>query len=148
MSYAGVAGVEWIVLTDGNEWRIYNSHAPVPIDQKLLMKVRVADDTPLAAQMLGLIAKDQIHTSRIEALWRAHFDDRKVLAALERLFDPENMVLLNHIRNGAKDLTADEVRGSLRRCSHRFEYPVVVNLPVPIPEGTGVIDPKPTLDSQ
>ena len=35
MGYAGVAGVvEWIVLTDGNEYRIYNAHAPVPITQK------------------------------------------------------------------------------------------------------------------
>lgn len=143
MSYAGVAGVEWIVLTDGNEWRIYNSHAPVPIEQKLLMKVRIADGTPLAAQMLGLIAKDQIHTSKIEALWRAHFVDRKVLMALEKLFEREDMVLLNHIRNGAKDLTADEVRGSLRRCSHKFEYPVMVDLPVPDDRPPPVVDPTP-----
>src|SRR5689334_9836493 len=30
MGYAAVAGVEWIVLTDANEYRIYNSHATVP----------------------------------------------------------------------------------------------------------------------
>ena len=35
MGYAIVAGVEWVVLTDGNEYRIYNTHAPVPVAEKL-----------------------------------------------------------------------------------------------------------------
>jgi hypothetical protein len=35
LAYATVAGVEWVALTDGNEWRIYNSHATVPVEQKL-----------------------------------------------------------------------------------------------------------------
>ena len=35
MGYAGVAGVGWVVLTDGNEYRLYNSHAAVPIEEKL-----------------------------------------------------------------------------------------------------------------
>jgi len=41
MGYASVAGVEWIVLTDGNEYRIYNSHAPVSVDEKLFRAVSV-----------------------------------------------------------------------------------------------------------
>ena len=32
ISYAAVAGVEWVALTDGAEWRIYNAHAPVPVE--------------------------------------------------------------------------------------------------------------------
>ena len=40
-----VAGVvEWIVLTDGNEYRIYNAHAKVHIDQKLFRHVVVAGE--------------------------------------------------------------------------------------------------------
>ena len=44
MGYAIVAGVEWVVLTDGNEYRIYNTHAPVPVAEKLFHTVRVTDD--------------------------------------------------------------------------------------------------------
>lgn len=36
MGYASVAGVEWVVLTDGDQYRIYNSHATVPVEQKNL----------------------------------------------------------------------------------------------------------------
>ena len=41
LNYATVAGVEWVALSDGNEWRIYNSHATVPVEQKLFRVVRV-----------------------------------------------------------------------------------------------------------
>ncbi len=37
MAYATVAH-QWVALTDGNEYRIYNSHAPVPVEQKLLQE--------------------------------------------------------------------------------------------------------------
>lgn len=43
MGYASVAGVEWVVLTNGDEYRIYNSHAAVPVDEKLFRVVRVSD---------------------------------------------------------------------------------------------------------
>ena len=39
MGYATVAGVKWAVLTDGNEYRIYNTHAPVDVEKKLLRRV-------------------------------------------------------------------------------------------------------------
>jgi len=44
MGYASVAGVEWIVLTDGNEYRIYNTHAPVAAQKpsKLARKPRTS----------------------------------------------------------------------------------------------------------
>ena len=31
MGYATVAGVEWVVISNGDEYRIYNACAPVPI---------------------------------------------------------------------------------------------------------------------
>ena len=34
VSYATVIGVRWCVLTNGDEYRIYNSHAAVDVDQK------------------------------------------------------------------------------------------------------------------
>src|ERR1700752_345609 len=43
MGYAAAAGVEWIVVTNGDEWRIYNSHATVPIAEKPLRCVRISD---------------------------------------------------------------------------------------------------------
>jgi len=33
ISYAAVAGVEWVVLTNGDDYRVYNAHAPVPVEE-------------------------------------------------------------------------------------------------------------------
>ena len=49
ISYAAVAGVEWVALTDGAEWHIYNAHAPVPVEQKLFRTVRLDSDGPEVA---------------------------------------------------------------------------------------------------
>ena len=86
MGYAGVAGiVEWIVLTDGNEYRIYNAYAPVPIDQKLFKRVVVASDEPGLTETLGLLSKAQLQGTVIDDLWRAYFVDRQVKKAVEDL---------------------------------------------------------------
>ena len=57
ISYAAVAGVEWVALTDGAQWRIYNAHAPVPIEDKLFRKVDVAQDPDGASELLQLLSK-------------------------------------------------------------------------------------------
>ena len=50
LTYAMAAGVEWVALTDGNEYRLYNSHAAVPVEEKLFRAVRVADREPHPAE--------------------------------------------------------------------------------------------------
>lgn len=126
MSYAAVAGAEWIVLTNGDEYRIYNPHASVRVDQKLLIAVRVSSSSPVVEQVLRLLARDQLETNRIASLWQAHFVDRQVRAGLERLFSREDdMVLVNHLLRHTKDLTAEDVRRSLRRCKVTLDFPLL-----------------------
>jgi hypothetical protein len=43
LGYAMAAGVEWVALTDGDEYRLYNSHATVPVEEKLFRTIRVSD---------------------------------------------------------------------------------------------------------
>ncbi len=125
MGYAAVAGVEWIVLTDGDEWKIYNSHATVPVDQKLLRSVRISDPSSSAEEILGLLSKGQIGSDRIGALWRAQFVDRRVRDAIEGFFDPDqDLALVNHVRRVAKDLTPEQIRGSMRRCKLTIDFPL------------------------
>lgn len=125
MTYAVLAGVEWTVLTDGNEWRVYNSHAKVPIAEKLLRTVRISDSASAAEEILNLLSKEQLRTKQIDAMWRAQFVDRKVKTAIERLFNPDHdMALVNHVAGLAKDLTAEEIRGSMRRCTMTLDFPL------------------------
>lgn len=75
MGYASVAGVQWVVLTDGNEYRLYNSHATVPIDEKLFRTVRISDDPDASADTLALLSKDRIRENEIDVLWKAPAPD-------------------------------------------------------------------------
>src|SRR5512136_1355778 len=60
LSYAAMSGVEWCVLTNGDEYRLYNAHAPVDVDGKLFRRFRISDpaqhDYTIAT--LQLLSKD------------------------------------------------------------------------------------------
>ena len=60
LGYATMAGVEWVALTDGDEWRIYNSHATVPVEKKLFRTVRVSDPDASPEPTLSLLAKERL----------------------------------------------------------------------------------------
>lgn len=125
MGYAAVAGVEWTILTDGNEYRIYNSHAAVEVDEKLFRKFKVTEPDSDPVANLDLLSRDKMQENRIEALWRAHFVDRQVRGAIEQLFSPESdMALVNWLRGRTRDLTAPEIRASLARCQIELDFPL------------------------
>lgn len=126
MGYASVAGVEWIVLTDGNEYRIYNALAPIAVDEKLFRRVRVADDNiATTVQTLELLAKNRLEENRIEVLWRAFFVDRQVRVAIEEMFTPDqDMLLVNYVQKRTKNLNVEEIRASIARCHVALDFPV------------------------
>jgi hypothetical protein len=128
LAYATVAGVEWVALTDGNEWRIYNSHATVPVEQKLFRVVRVADPETHPDGTLRLLAKAQMADHLIDVLWKSDFVDRQIRDALVGLFGPEpDSGLVRLIRGKALALTPAEVRSSLGRLRTTFDFPVASN---------------------
>lgn len=143
LAYATVAGVEWVALTDGNEWRIYNSHAPVPVEQKLFRVVRVADPETHAEQTLKLLAKAQMADHLIDVLWKSDFVDRQIRDALIRLFGPEpDPALVRLIRGRAQALSPAEVRSSLGRLRTTFDFPVALVASEPVLPATQTKAPK------
>jgi hypothetical protein len=130
LAYATVAGVEWVALTDGNAWRIYNSHAAVPVEQKLFRVVRVADPDDHAEDTLRLLAKAQMADHLIDDLWKSDFVDRQIRDALQRLFGPEpDPSLVRAVRAKTPSLSPAEVRKSLGRLRTTFDFPVVATPP-------------------
>ena len=91
VSYAAVAGVSWVALTDGNEWRLFNAHAPVDVEDKLFRLVRVSEDKAAAADALGYLARENIARARevLSSLWEADRADRAVRQAVEQLLTEE-----------------------------------------------------------
>lgn len=124
MGYAGVAGVGWAVLTDGNEYRIYNAGSNGDLETKLFRRVAVASDTPGVADTLGLLSKSQLQENQIEVIWRAEKVDRAVKGAVEGLVAPEAAAdFLHLLRKRLRGLSVADVRASLARARIIIEYP-------------------------
>ena len=144
MGYASVAGVEWVVLTDGDEYRIYNSHAPVPVGEKLLHTIRVTDDDANVAEILELLSRDGLQKNQLEAHWKAQFVDRQVAKVLAEMFGPEpDKPLVNTLQRRTDNLTRRDVADSLRRVRARFDFPLAPGgapEPPAAPEVSGTLD--------
>lgn len=124
-SYAAVAGVEWVVLSNGREYRIYNAHAPVGVEDKLFRSVDVATDIDGAHDTLKLISKTSMAGNRLEALWRAHFVDQQVRAAVESAFAVQpDPALVRLFAKRIPALGASDVRASLTRMRMELEFPL------------------------
>ena len=123
MGYATVAGVKWVVITNGDEYRIYNACAEVPVEEKLFRKVCVTDENAPAEETLILLSKERMN--EIDDLWNAHFVDRQVRAALKDIFsaDPDPSVV-RLLRKRVGELSPHEITASLQRLQLRFDFPV------------------------
>jgi hypothetical protein len=123
--HAAVAGVEWVALTDGAEWRIYNAHAPVPVEHKLFRAVRVAEDIDAAFELLALLSKDNMRDNRLQELWRGFFVDRQVYAALDEVFNAGEPArdLVTLVAKRVPDLSKADIRASLVRARVTFDFP-------------------------
>ena len=135
MGYASVAGVQWVVLTDGDEYRIYNSHATVPVEEKLFRKVRLSDESTPPEKTLWLLSKEQMQERQINRLWDAHFVDRQVKAVLRQLIATDHEPDASFVRFMAKrlpTLSPAEIRLGLRRLDVQITCPLTDELP-PLP---------------
>ncbi|MBK9386613.1 MAG: hypothetical protein IPN34_17510 [Planctomycetes bacterium] len=113
------------MLTDGDEYQIYNAAASVPVDQKLFRTVRVSQDATEVEETLALLSKKQLAQNRIDTLWKAVHVDRKVRKALESMFSGDcEMALVNFVHARTKDLSVEDVRASLRRCRVQPDFPL------------------------
>lgn len=124
ISYAAVAGVKWCVLTNGDEYRIYNSHAEVDVDEKLFRKVSITESDPKALiETIVLLSKEQMRGSLLDELWKAHFIDRRVRLALESLLNEDDGPLIRAISKRAGGVTQAETRASLKRAKITLDFP-------------------------
>src|SRR5215211_3300976 len=127
LGYATVVGVEWCVLTNGDEYRLYNAHAPVDVEQKLFRVVRISDTAreEYTLDTLELLSKEKMGDNLLNVLWKAHFIDRHVSRALGELLQNDDASLIRSIRKRTPELTPSEIRESLKRADIRIDFPVV-----------------------
>src|SRR5215203_4816123 len=127
LGYATVVGVEWCILTNGDEYRLYNAHAPVDVEQKLFRVVRISesDQEEYTLETLALLSKEKMGDNLLNVLWKAHFIDRHVSRALGELLQNDDASLIRVIRKRTPELTPSEIRESLKRADIRIDFPVV-----------------------
>jgi hypothetical protein len=127
LGYATVVGVEWCVLTNGDEYRLYNAHAPVDVEQKLFRVVRISesDQEEYILETLELLSKEKMGDNLLNVLWKAHFIDRHVNRALGELLQNDDASLIRLIRKRTPELTPSDIRESLKRADIRIDFPVV-----------------------
>jgi Restriction Enzyme Adenine Methylase Associated len=146
VSYASVAGVGWVVLSDGDEYRIYNAHAPVPVDEKLFRSARITADPDDACAALTLLAKDQMRQNALAGLWQVENIDRQVRRAVEEMFSPEPSAwLVRRLSQQLDGLTAGDIRAALSRARLSLDFPSASGdapAPRPQPRRTGRPGPQ------
>jgi hypothetical protein len=135
LNYANNAGVDWCVLTNGDEYRIYKVHAPVEAEEKLFLSIRVDDEEPVEARArkFALISRERMGRRAIDALWTDWRVDAQVQAILESL--PSDDAFIRLIARRSEGLRPAEIRQSLRRGGLRADYPEIGDLALqPAPE--------------
>jgi predicted type IV restriction endonuclease len=71
--YAVNEGVEWIILTNGNEWQVYHLTGGLPITIDLVMTVSLLDEAPLSEKVnqLFYLTRESLRRRQIDDLWLA-----------------------------------------------------------------------------
>jgi hypothetical protein len=75
------------VLTDGDQFRLYNTTVPVDAEEKLFCRIRLSEGNDAEAlRVLNLISRRNMEDNLLDVLWGAHFVDRRVRKALQEMF--------------------------------------------------------------
>ena len=103
------------MLSNGDEYRIYNTFAKVEAEKKLFRRVKLSEreDRDMAIETLLLLSKETMAEKRIDVLWKAHFVDRRVREAVVSLFREPDAALVRLIVKRTEDLQPAEIRESL-----------------------------------
>jgi len=136
VNYANTAGVEWCVLTDGNTYSLYNTHAPVPVGEKLFLTANVTDgkDRDEGMAILELLSKGSVQRRALSELWDRCFVDRQVQLAIEALFGDHD-ALVRSIKRRTSSLSAGQIRASVERADLSVAFPPrpLCDVPEPAP---------------
>ena len=126
LNYANAAGVDWCVLTNGAEWRIYKVHAPVAAEEKLFLTTRIEAvevERSLITSSLSLLSRDRMQARVIDTLWSEWRVDREVERVLETITEDASFIRL--IAKRAEGISQGEALASLKRSGLRSFYPEV-----------------------
>lgn len=122
LNYANNCNVEWAVLTNGAEWRVYNVHAKAEAENKLFYTVDICGSDPReAARRLSMLAKQSMAPRRaLDQAWQEAAVDRAMRKVIETL--PDNPAAIRAMAEASDGLSEKDVRDALRRLGLRADW--------------------------
>lgn len=119
---ASDAGFEWMLLTDGDEYEVFNAHPDRRIDHRPFGAIRLSDDSMVEAlEFFDLFARARMEENRLEAVWSRRQADRQVKQSFEELIVSDD-TLVQLLLSKTKDLSANDIRSSLARATIVLEF--------------------------
>jgi len=135
-SYAIDIGCEWVLLTNGKEWKLYHISFGKPPQTKLIDSWNlINDDLSILAKKFTLISYKNIRKGGLAKLW----EKANVLSAqniLKVILSEESIVL---IRRGLKRITdvtvsPEEIVGAVRRLLNEAALAEMEKVKISLPE--------------
>jgi len=122
MRRACEAGFPWVVLTNGDEYRVYNAPAFAPGETDPFRTVRVtAAGSRAVWDTIGLLSPGELRSGAIQRAWELNRRDRLVRSAIEGMFAPSGL-MASLIAERLEGLTQEEIRESLSRLTITAEF--------------------------
>jgi hypothetical protein len=96
VQYCSVEGIEWCVLTNGRELRLYNQYLKGALEEKLLMKLDLLaynsdEEFEAIFEQMWLISKEGVTTPSGIRTWMQHQQLDKAMRS--RLLDPTSTII-------------------------------------------------------
>lgn len=129
VDYANTEGVEWCVLTNGSEYRIYKTRAPGKLEKKLFEDVNIdimKDDAQMkfSETVLSLLSPQAMKGNYLEKLWNMREIDRRVESFLGDMIETSR--LQSYLkRKISENLKHDKISESLSRINFGISYPKI-----------------------
>lgn len=148
VGYAANGGVNWCVLTNGMNYKVYSSREPAEARKKLLFEISIDPDNKdgnRAMQMaasIGRLARER--AGLLDQLGDEIFTTAKVRQALDRLVIEQDSALVNAIRRTLDDsnIAPAQIRAALTRI-WGIPAPPVVPPKIDATKGSGKREPVP-----
>ncbi len=135
-SYAINIGCEWVLLTNGKEWKLYHISFTQPPQTKLLDSWNlINDDLIILAKKFNLICYKNIKRGGLERLW----EKSNVLTAhnmLKVILSEDSIKLIRRGLKKATDVTVspEEIVGAVRRMLNEAALGEMQKIKISLPE--------------
>jgi len=135
-SYAINIGCEWVLLTNGKEWKLYHISFAQPPQTKLIDSWNLINDDPvILAEKFNLIGYKNIKRGGLARLW----EKANVLTAqniLKVMLSEESIKLIRHGLKKVTDVTVspEEIVGAIRRLLNEAALAEMGKIKISLPE--------------